>query len=167
MINMVALTGRLTRDPEIKQTQKGVVIANLVIAVNRSFTDQNGERQADFFRVIAFNKTAEMIQKYVFKGHLVGIEGRLQTRTYDDKNGNKQFITEVVTDKITFLETKKQAQETQQANYNQQGQQQQYQPQQGNYRPQQTQQSNVQYGQANPYANGPGQIDISDDDLPF
>lgn len=154
MINNVSLTGRLTRDPELRVSQSNVEICNFTLAVNRNFTDRNGERQADFINCVAFKKQAELIKQYVFKGHLFGVEGRLQSRSYDDKDGKRVFVTEVVVRDIHFLEPKNsnQSNNNQQQNNNYQQSQQQY-----------NQQSNVARGD-NPFENSPN---INENDLPF
>ena len=90
MINTVALTGRLTRDVELRYTPNGVAVANFTIAVNRTFTNQEGEREADFIQVVAWKGTAESTANFMRKGSLVGIEGRIQTRTYE--NDDKKML---------------------------------------------------------------------------
>ena len=86
MINRVVLTGRLTRDPELKTTQNGLSVASFTIAVNRQFKDSNGNREADFINCVIWRKSAENLCKYTHKGSLIGIDGRLQTRSYDNNN---------------------------------------------------------------------------------
>lgn len=153
MINNVSLTGRLTKAPELRVSQSNVEICNFTLAINRNFTDKNGERKADFINCIAFKKQAELIKQYVFKGHLFGVEGRLQSRSYDDKDGKRVFVTEVVVGNIHFLEPKN----NNQNNNNQQSNN--YQQSQQNY----NQQSNEARG-SNPFNNSPN---INENDLPF
>jgi single-strand DNA-binding protein len=105
MINRVILVGRITKDPELKTTQSNISFVNFTLAVNRQFTDQSGERQADFIQCIVWRKQAENLAQYINKGALLGVEGRIQTRTYEADNSTR-YITEVVCDTIQFLENK-------------------------------------------------------------
>lgn len=105
MINRVVLVGRITKDPELKTTQSGIHFVNFTLAVNRTFQDQSGERQADFVQCIVWRRQAENLSKYVSKGALLGVEGRIQTRTYESEQGMR-YITEVVCDSVQFLEPK-------------------------------------------------------------
>lgn len=98
MINRTVLTGRLTRDPELKSTSSGISVTQFTLAVNRQYTNQDGNRSADFISCVAWRKNAETINKFFKKGSLIGIDGRLQSRSYDDKNGYKVYVTEVVVD---------------------------------------------------------------------
>ena len=104
-MNSVVLIGRLTKDPELRYTTGSqIAVATMTIAINRG-KDKNGEdRGADFPRVIVYGKQAENCEKFLAKGRLVGIEGRLQTGSYDDKNGNKVYTTDVVANRVEFLE---------------------------------------------------------------
>ena len=106
MINNVVLVGRTTKDMELKQSNGGSAYVQFILAVNRTFKDSNGEQQADFITCVAWNKTAETLSKYVQKGALIGIEGRLQVRSYE-KDGSRQWASEVVINRFTFLESKK------------------------------------------------------------
>lgn len=106
MINRTVLTGRLTRDPELKSTSSGISVTQFTLAVNRQYTNQDGNRSADFISCVAWRKTAENINKFFKKGSLIGIDGRLQSRSYDDKNGYKVYVTEVVVDNFSFLTSK-------------------------------------------------------------
>jgi len=105
MINRVILVGRITKDPEKKETQSNIPVVSFTLAVNRQFTDQSGERQADFIQCVVWRKQAENLARYVKKGALLGIEGRIQTRTYEADNGTR-YVTEVVCDSVQFLESK-------------------------------------------------------------
>ena len=105
-LNRVVLVGRLTRDPELRYTGSGVAVANGNIACNRPFKNQNGENEADFINFVVWKKAAENLANYMKKGSQIGIDGRIQTRSYEDKNGNMQYVTEVVADSIQFLESK-------------------------------------------------------------
>ena len=102
-MNRVDLVGRLTRDPELRHTSSGRAVCQLNLAINRTFTNQNGEREADFINVVVWDKQAENVCKYVTKGRLVSVEGRLQSRSYDDKDGKKVYVTEVVALSVQFL----------------------------------------------------------------
>ena len=103
-MNKVFLIGRLTRDPELRYTSSNVAAASFTVAVNRNFTNQNGERDADFINVIAWRKTAENIKNYLTKGSQIAIDGRIQTRSYDAQDGTKRYVTEVVADNVQFLD---------------------------------------------------------------
>ena len=104
MINKWIGMGRLTADPELRQTQSGVSSCNITVAVQRDFTDGSGERQSDFISIVAWRQTAEFICKYFGKGNMIAIEGQLRTRTYDDKRypDVKHYVTEVYADKVSF-----------------------------------------------------------------
>lgn len=106
MINRVILTGRLTADPEVKYTQSGTATCSFNLAVNRQFTNKDGKREADFIRCVIWRKSAENFQKFNHKGSLVGIEGRIQTRSYDNNQGQRVYVTEVVVDSFSLLESK-------------------------------------------------------------
>lgn len=146
MINSVNLTGRLTRDPELRVSQSDIAVGNFTLAVNRNFTDRNGERQADFINCVAFRKTAELLKQYVSKGSQIGVTGRLQSRSYENKEGQRVYVTEVVVENLVFLDTKSDNAQQSANNYNQQ--------------------SNVSVGQ-NPFGNPTGNVNVSDEDLPF
>ena len=105
-MNRVDLVGRLTRDPELRHTSSGRAVCQLNLAINRTFTNQNGEREADFINVVVWDKQAENVCKYVTKGRLVSVEGRLQSRSYDDKDGKKVYVTEILASNISFLDSK-------------------------------------------------------------
>ncbi|RXJ02827.1 single-stranded DNA-binding protein [Anaerobacillus alkaliphilus] len=173
MLNRVVLVGRLTRDPELKYTPNGIAVASITLAVNRPFSNQQGNREADFINVVIWRKQAENVANYLRKGSLAGIDGRLQTRNYENNEGKKVFITEVVADTVQFLETKGAGGGNQGGGgeyYNNpnpnsnQGQ--------GGYPNNQNQNQN-NYGRSNqsfsddPFASDGKPIDISDDDLPF
>ncbi|GAE32420.1 single-stranded DNA-binding protein [Halalkalibacter hemicellulosilyticus] len=107
MLNRVVLVGRLTRDPELRYTPNGVAVANFTLAVNRTFTNQQGERDADFINCVVWQKIAENVANYLKKGSLAGVDGRIQTRSYDNNEGRKVFVTEVVAESVQFLETRR------------------------------------------------------------
>ena len=106
-MNKVFLIGYLARDPELRYTSSNIPVASLTLAVNRNFTNQNGEKEVDFINIVVWKKQAENIHKYCFKGSKVAIEGRIQVRNYDDQNGQKRYVTEVVSENIEFISTKK------------------------------------------------------------
>lgn len=105
-MNKAILIGRLTRDPEMRTTTSGIASTSFTVAVSRPFTNQNGEREADFINCVAWRKQAENIAKYCSKGSQVAVEGRIQTRSYDAQDGTRRYVTEVVADNVTFLGTK-------------------------------------------------------------
>lgn len=107
-MNKTFLVGRLTKDPELKYLSNNIAVANFTIAINRTFTNQTGEREADFINIVVWRKQAENVKKYLSKGSLVGIDGRIQTRNYENPEGKKVYITEVVADNVQFLESKNQ-----------------------------------------------------------
>lgn len=112
-MNKVVLMGRLTRDPEVRYTSgNNTLVAGFGLAVNRRFAKQGEERQADFFNVVAWDKTGEFCSKYFKKGQQVGVIGRLQTRNYDDKDGKKVYVTEVIAEEVYFADTKKEGETT-------------------------------------------------------
>lgn len=102
MINTVVLMGRITNDPELKQTPNGVSVLSFTVAVERNFTKQGEEKQSDFISCVAWKQTAEFISRYFGKGRMIAIEGQLRTRTYEDKNGTKHYVTEVYVDQASF-----------------------------------------------------------------
>lgn len=108
MINNVVLIGRLTRDPELRYTPSNVAVATFNLAVNRNFKGTNGEREADFINCIMWRKQAENFANWVKKGALVGITGRIQTRSYDNQQGQRVYVTEVVADNFQMLESRNQ-----------------------------------------------------------
>lgn len=109
-MNKVELVGRLVKDPEVKLTSNQTKFCSFTIAVDRRFKDANGQRQADFISCIAWKQTAEFIQKYFHKGNRIGICGSIQTRNYDDQNGQKHFITEVLAEEVEFVESQQEVQ---------------------------------------------------------
>ena len=108
MFNLVVLTGRLTADPELKTTTNGTNVTTFSIAVERRYRSGE-ERQTDFISIVAWQKTAEFITKYFKKGNLIGIEGSIQTRRYQDKNGNNRTAFEVIANNVQFVESKREA----------------------------------------------------------
>ncbi|WP_279525876.1 single-stranded DNA-binding protein [Staphylococcus gallinarum] len=107
MINRTILVGRLTKDPEHRVTPNGVSVTKFTLAVNRTFTNAQGEREADFINCVTFRKQADNVNNFLNKGFLAGVDGRIQTRNYENNEGNKVFVTEVVADNVQFIEPKK------------------------------------------------------------
>lgn len=107
MINNLTLVGRLTKDPDLKYTGNGTAVATFTLAVNRNFTNQSGEREADFISCVIWRKPAETLANYAKKGVLIGVTGRIQTRSYDNQQGQKVYVTEVIADNFQLLESKK------------------------------------------------------------
>ena len=105
-MNKVFLIGRLTRDPELRYTGSNTAVATFSLAVNRNFSNQNGEREADFINIVVWRKQAENVKNFLTQGSQVAIDGRIQTRSYDDQNGQKRYVTEVVADNVEFLGSK-------------------------------------------------------------
>ncbi|HYH04392.1 MAG TPA: single-stranded DNA-binding protein [Bacillota bacterium] len=103
-MNHIVLIGRLTRDPELRYTPNGVAVTNFDLAVDRPTPNQAGEREADFIRIIAWQKQAELCANYLKKGRLVAVEGRLQIRSYEAQDGQKRRVAEVVTNQVQFLD---------------------------------------------------------------
>ncbi|OMD66041.1 single-stranded DNA-binding protein [Paenibacillus odorifer] len=139
MLNRIILIGRLTRDPELRYTPAGVAVTQFTLAVDRTFTGQSGEKEADFIPVVTWRQLAETCANYLRKGRLTAVEGRIQVRNYENNEGKRVYVTEVIADNVRFLESNSTASSQQQ--------------QQGN--------------QVDPYSGDGKAIDISDDDLPF
>lgn len=168
MINSVVLVGRLTRDPEMRQTGNGTPVCSYTLAVNRRPSANSNGPEADFINCVAWNKTAETMSRYLHKGSLIGIEGRIQTRNYENQQGQRVYVTEVVTNNFSFLESKNaQRQEGSWQNNNYGGSW-----QNSHAQPQPT------LAPSNPYAQDAGSslaggydasetLDIASDDLPF
>lgn len=115
-MNTVQLVGRLTKDIEVKYTPSGVAVGSFTLAVNRSFTNQQGEREADFIMCQIWRKAAENLAKFTHKGSLIGIEGRIQTRNYENQQGQRVYITEVVVNNFHLLEYRRENNENQAQN---------------------------------------------------
>jgi single-strand DNA-binding protein len=178
MMNRVVLVGRLTKDPELRYTPSGVAVATFTLAVNRAFTNQQGEREADFINCVIWRKPAENVANFLKKGSLAGVDGRIQTRNYEGQDGKRVYVTEVMAESVQFLEPRGSNNDQQQrsggSNYgggyqnpgqgqgNPFGQDQNSQPQRNNN-------NNQSYTRVDndPFANDGQPIDISDDDLPF
>lgn len=107
-MNKAIIVGNLTKDPEQRTTPNGTAVTSFTVAVNRRYKSQDGQQQTDFINCVAWRSTAEFIAKYFTKGSRIGIVGTIQTRTYDDQNGNKRYVTEVVVDEAEFVTSKAQ-----------------------------------------------------------
>jgi single-strand DNA-binding protein len=105
MLNRVILIGRLTRDPELRYTPSGVAVTQFTLAVDRPFTNNQNEREADFINIVTWRQLAETCANYLRKGRLTAVEGRMQVRNYDNNEGKKVYVTEVVADNVRFLES--------------------------------------------------------------
>lgn len=139
-MNKVVLIGRLTQDPELRYTSNNTPVATFTLAVNRNYTNEDGEREADFINVAVWKKAAESVKNYLGKGRQAAVNGRIQTRSYEDENGNKRYITEVIAEGVEFLDSKKESSENTNA---------------------------VAEEQSNPFAEFGSSIEISNDELPF
>lgn len=117
MLNRVILMGRLVADPELKTTQSGISVTSFRIAVERSYAKAGEERQADFINIVCWRNTAEFVCKYFPKGSLIALEGQLQTRSYQDKDGSNRYIVEVLADKVSFTGEKQDKQESKPQSY--------------------------------------------------
>lgn len=144
MINRTVLTGRLTKDPELRYTQSGDAVGSFTLAVNRQYTNKQGEREADFINCVIWRKAAENFANFTHKGSLVGIDGRIQTRSYENQQGNKVYVTEVVIENFSLLEPRSQSDQIQQAS-----------------------KKKTPSVNQDPFASNGKQIDIDEDDLPF
>ncbi|GIN86726.1 single-stranded DNA-binding protein 1 [Heyndrickxia sporothermodurans] len=164
MMNRVILVGRLTKDPELRYTPSGVAVATFTLAVNRTFTNQQGEREADFINCVVWRKPAENVANFLKKGSLAGVDGRLQTRNYEGQDGKRVYVTEVVAESVQFLEPRNSAPRTGNNDFYGGGQGNQNTPFNQNQN-----QRNQGYTRVDedPFANDGQPIDISDDDLPF
>lgn len=105
-MNKALLIGRLTRDPELRSTSTGRNVCQFSIAVNRNFTNANGEREADFINCVVWDKQAENLVKYQKRGNQIAVDGRIQTRNYEDKDGKRVYVTEILANSISFLDSK-------------------------------------------------------------
>ena len=165
-MNVANLVGRLTKDIELKYTQSGTAVASFTLAVNRSFKNDAGEYEADFINCVIWRKGAENLANFTRKGSQIGIEGRIQTRNYDNQQGQKVYVTEVVVNNFHLLEPRNVTEQRPA------GQQQQYQGngyQNNNYQQQQQpqqQQYNYNYGHESALAEG-RPVQVNQDDLPF
>lgn len=155
MLNRVILIGRLTKDPELRYTPSGVAVTQFTLAVDRPFTNQQGEREADFINIVVWRQLAETVANYLRKGRLTAVEGRIQVRHYDNNEGKRVYVTEVVGDNVRFLESPNRD------NGDQAG---------GGGNARSYSGGTTNRGAAkndDPFSDDGSPIDISDDDLPF
>ncbi|HCJ4262176.1 TPA: single-stranded DNA-binding protein [Listeria innocua] len=160
MMNRVVLVGRLTKDPDLRYTPSGVAVATFTLAVNRPFKNTQGEQETDFIQCVVWRKPAENAANFLKKGSMAGVDGRIQTRNYEDNDGKRVFVTEVVAETVQFLEPKNNNAEgttsnnyQNQANYSNNNKT-------SSYRADTSQKRDA-------YANEGKAIDINEDDLPF
>ena len=125
MLNNVSLVGRLTKDVDLRYTPSNVAVATFTLAVNRTFKNENGEREADFINCVMWRQQAENLASWAKKGALIGVTGRIQTRSYDNQQGQRVYVTEVVAEQFQLLESKgqqgNQAQQRQAPDFSRQG----------------------------------------------
>jgi single-strand DNA-binding protein len=167
MMNRVVLVGRLTKDPDLRYTPNGVPVATFTLAVNRTFTNQQGEKETDFINCVVWRRPAENVANFLKKGSLAGVDGRIQTRNYEGQDGKRVYVTEVMAESVQFLEPKNSS--GTRSDSDQYGApREQRAPYTNNNQNQQRQNNNQGFTRVDedPFA-GNGQIDISDDDLPF
>lgn len=158
MINNAVLVGRLTADPDLRYTPNGVATATFTLAVNRNFKNTNGEREADFINCVIWRKQAENLANFAKKGSQIGITGRIQTRNYENQQGQRVYVTEVVADQFQMIESRNQGGNNQDTGVSNN--------QTNNYtRNNQNATQRTVGGNNDPF--GGSSIDISDDDLPF
>ena len=149
MINRTVLVGRLVKDPELRYTPSGVAVARFTLAVNRTFSNGQGEKETDFIQCTVWRKPAENVANFLKKGSLAGVEGRIQTGSYEGTDGKRVYTTEVVADSVQFLEPKASNSDNESTP------------------PSTPQQQNYMRVDEDPFASGSGPIEISDSDLPF
>lgn len=149
MINNTVLVGRLTKDAELRYTPNNVAVATFTLAVNRIFKSQNGEREADFINCVIWRQSAENLANWAKKGTLIGITGRIQTRNYENQEGQRVYVTEVVAESFQMLESRATREGSSQNSYNDNA-----------YTDSKLTKNDTPFGNANP-------MEISDDDLPF
>ncbi|HFK0639236.1 TPA: single-stranded DNA-binding protein [Listeria monocytogenes] len=160
MMNRVVLVGRLTKDPDLRYTPAGAAVATFTLAVNRTFTNQNGEREVDFINCVVWRKPAENVANFLKKGSMAGVDGRVQTRNYEDSDGKRVFVTEVVAESVQFLDPKNNNVEGTTSNNYQNKANYSNNNKTSSYRADTSQNSDS-------FANEGKPIDINPDDLPF
>ena len=160
-MNKVILIGRLTRDPELRYTGNNTPVASFTLAVNRNFSNQQGEREADFINIVVWRKQAENVKNYLSQGSQAAVEGRIQTRSYDDNNGQRRYVTEVVADNVEFLGSKNSSNTSNNTNSSSSSKE---------PTPYDFDKAESPKGtdvDSNPFADFGANIEISDDELPF
>jgi single-strand DNA-binding protein len=153
LLNRVILIGRLTRDPELRYTPAGVAVTQFTLAVDRPFSSQGGEREADFINIVTWRQLAETCANYLRKGRLTAVEGRMQVRNYENNEGRKVYVTEVVADNVRFLESANSGNREDGGG--------------AQSRPSGSQGGSRGGNNNDPFQDDGKPIDISDDDLPF
>lgn len=165
MINRVVLVGRLTKDVELRYTTSGAAVGTFSLAVNRQFTNSNGERETDFINAVIWRKSAENFANFTSKGSLVAVEGRLQTRNYENQQGQRVYVTEVIVDNFSLLESRAESEQRRNQNNNNQSQ--------GDFNSAPAQQNNFNAQQPQQGGFTPEQMygndatSFNEDDLPF
>jgi len=160
MINRVVLVGRLTRDPELRYTSGNTAVTSFTVAVNRQFTNAQGNRDADFINCAIWRKAAEIFVKYTHKGSLVSVDGRIQTSSYDNQQGQRVYRTDVIVENFSFLDSNHE--ESQNSNSTNSKNNQIGSNNSGSNLPR-----NQNSQKSDPFEDNSRPIDISDDDLPF
>ncbi|GGH65954.1 single-strand DNA-binding protein [Paenibacillus sp. JGP012] len=161
MLNRVILIGRLTRDPELRYTPAGVAVTQFTLAVDRPFTSQGGEREADFIPVVTWRQLAETCANYLRKGRLAAVEGRIQVRNYENNEGKRVYVTEVIADNVRFLES------ANREGGGGGGQPMREEPSYGGGGGRASNNNAARSNNQDPFSDDGKPIDISDDDLPF
>jgi single-strand DNA-binding protein len=152
-LNCVILIGRLTKDPELKYTPNGIATSTFSLAINRDYTTQDGKKEVDYLNIVVWRQTAENCKKYLRKGSLVAVEGRIQTRSYDNNEGKKVYVTEILGENVRFLDSKKSSEESEPsspASY-------------GSPPPERSSSAHSQ----DPFQSSGKKVNISDNDIPF
>lgn len=160
-MNRVVLVGRLTRDPEVRTLATGNSVASFTLAINRNFKNKEGNVDADFINISVFGRQAENVGKYVFKGSQVGVEGRIQTRSYDAQDGTKRYVTEVIADNVEFMGSARNN------NDNSAPVNAYVDTTSSVYMDQPSQETGVDISTEDPFKNFGSEVALSDDDLPF
>ncbi|HEY0827280.1 MAG TPA: single-stranded DNA-binding protein [Bacilli bacterium] len=155
MLNRVILIGRLTKDPELRYTASGVAVTQFTLAVDRPFSNQQNEKEADFLNIVTWRQLAETCANYLRKGRLTAVEGRIQIRNYENNEGKKVYVTEIIADNVRFLESSGGNREEGSGAGS------------GSKNQSPTRSQGNDRGNQDPFADDGKPIDISDDDLPF
>lgn len=156
MINNVVVVGRLTRAVDLRYTSNGTAYASFTLATDRDFKNQNGERETDFINCVMWRKPAENLANYTKKGSLIGVEGRIQTRNYDNQQGQRVYVTEVLAEKFSFLESTKKDDNGVLSNGGT-----------NTLGINKNQNSSVNFANSDPFTSGGDVFNVNDDDLPF
>lgn len=157
-MNKVVLVGRLTRDPEVRVFSNGNPVANFTLAINRNFKNKDGNIDADFIPVAVYGRQSDVIQKYVTKGSQLGVDGRIQVRSYDAQDGSKRYVTEVVADNIELMGSRKDNTNPVNAYVDTTSEV---------YMDQPSQEVGVDVSNEDPFKDFGNEVSLSDDDLPF